>query len=183
MRSRTSEIRRSALKGIALALQRIAQDIGGDEDAWVMAKRLELIADGDVYWDRVVEVEEVDPEEIGIEYLYDLTVDEDHNYVANGILLSNCMGTIHANSARETIVRLESPPMSVPRIMIPALDIILMQVRFHSRKKGTIRRVTEIAEVSGLEGGRAYSSTPFTSTTLLRMSSFQQVFRAERSTF
>lgn len=63
-----------------------------------------------------------------------------------------CMGTLHANSARETIVRLESPPMSVPRIMIPALDIILMQVRFHSRKKGTIRRVTEIAEVSGLEG-------------------------------
>nr|WP_206203856.1 CpaF family protein [Thermococcus sp. 21S9] len=63
-----------------------------------------------------------------------------------------CMGTIHANSARETIVRLESPPMNVPRIMIPALDIIIMQVRFHSRKKGTIRRVTEIAEVSGIEG-------------------------------
>lgn len=63
-----------------------------------------------------------------------------------------CMGTIHANSARETIVRLESPPMNVPRIMIPALDIILMQVRFHSRKKGTVRRVTEIAEVSGIEG-------------------------------
>ncbi|MBP1911529.1 flagellar protein FlaI [Thermococcus stetteri] len=63
-----------------------------------------------------------------------------------------CMGTLHANSARETIVRLESPPMNVPRIMIPALDIILIQVRFHSRKKGTLRRVTEVAEVSGLEG-------------------------------
>nr|WP_206203539.1 CpaF family protein [Thermococcus sp. M36] len=63
-----------------------------------------------------------------------------------------CMGTIHSNSARETIVRLESPPMNVPRIMIPALDIILMQVRFHSRKMGTIRRVTEIAEISGMEG-------------------------------
>ncbi|ACJ17165.1 type II/IV secretion system ATPase [Thermococcus onnurineus NA1] len=63
-----------------------------------------------------------------------------------------CMGTIHANSARETIVRLESPPMNVPKIMIPALDIIIMQVRFHSRKKGTIRRITEIAEISGVEG-------------------------------
>ncbi|WP_456365363.1 CpaF family protein [Thermococcus sp.] len=63
-----------------------------------------------------------------------------------------CMGTIHSNNARETIVRLESPPMNVPRIMIPALDIILMQVRFNSRKKGTVRRVTEIAEVSGIEG-------------------------------
>ncbi len=63
-----------------------------------------------------------------------------------------CMSTIHANSARETIIRLESPPMNVPRIMIPALDIIIMQVRFHSRKRGTIRRITEIAEVSGIEG-------------------------------
>ena len=150
-KGRMKEIRRSALKGIALAFQRVAEDIG-DEDSWIQAKRLQLIAEGDVYWDEVVSVEEVSPEEIGIEYLYDLTVDNDHNYVANGILLSNCMGTIHANSARETIVRLESPPMNVPRIMIPALDVVLMLVRFHSRKKGTIRRVTEIAEVSGIEG-------------------------------
>ncbi|NPA47293.1 MAG: CpaF family protein [Thermococci archaeon] len=63
-----------------------------------------------------------------------------------------CMSTIHSNSARETIVRLESPPMEVPRIMIPALDIIIMQVKYHSRKRGTFRRVTEIAEVSGMEG-------------------------------
>nr|WP_240910723.1 ATPase, T2SS/T4P/T4SS family [Thermococcus sp. MV11] len=149
-KGRVREIRRSALRGIALALQRVASDLG-DEEAWTMAKRLELIAEGDVYWDEVVSVEDVSPEEVGIEYLYDLTVEEDHNYVANGILVSNCMGTIHANSARETIVRLESPPMSVPRIMIPALDIIIMQVRFHSRKKGTIRRITEIAEISGIE--------------------------------
>ncbi|MDV3103793.1 ATPase, T2SS/T4P/T4SS family [Thermococcus waiotapuensis] len=148
---RMSEVRRSALRGIALAFQQIAKDIG-DEDAWIMTKRLQLIAEGDVYWDEVVSVEEVSPEELGIEYLYDLTVEDDHNYVANGILVSNCMGTIHANSARETIVRLESPPMNVPRIMIPALDIILMQVRFNSRKKGTVRRVTEIAEISGIEG-------------------------------
>jgi len=146
-----SEIGRSALKRIAIAFQRVAQDIN-DLDAWALAKKLELLADGDVYWDEVVSVEEVEPRELGIEYLYDLTVEEDHNYVANGILVSNCMGTIHSNSARETIVRLESPPMNVPRIMIPALDIIIMQVRYHSRKKGTIRRITEIAEVSGIEG-------------------------------
>lgn len=150
-KGRTSEIRRSALKGIALAFQQVAEDIG-DEEAWAMARRLQLIAEGDVYWDEVVNVEEVEPEELGIEYLYDLTVDDDHNYVANGILVSNCMGTIHSNSARETIVRLESPPMNVPRIMIPALDVIIMQVRFNNRKKGTIRRITEIAEISGIEG-------------------------------
>lgn len=150
-KGRMREIKRSALRGIALALQEVAGDLG-DEEAWVQAKRLELVAGGDVYWDEVVSVEEISPEELGIEYLYDLTVEDDHNYVANGILVSNCMGTIHSNSARETIVRLESPPMNVPRIMIPALDIILMQVRFNSRKKGTVRRVTEIAEISGIEG-------------------------------
>ena len=149
-KGRVKEIRRSALKGIALALQQVAKDLN-DEESWVRGKRLELIAEGDVYWDEVVSVDEVEPEELGIEYLYDLTVEEDHNYVANGILVSNCMGTIHANSARETIVRLESPPMNVPRIMIPALDIIIMQVRFNSRKKGIVRRITEIAEVTGLE--------------------------------
>lgn len=150
-KGRSSEIRRSALRGIALALQQISKDVG-DEDAWAMAKRLQLIAEGDVYWDEVISVEEVEPKDLGIEYLYDLTVEDDHNYVANGILVSNCMGTIHSNSARETIVRLESPPMNVPRIMIPALDVIIMQVRFNNRKKGTIRRITEIAEVSGIEG-------------------------------
>lgn len=149
--NRMSEVRRIALKGISLAFQKVAVDLG-DSEAFAMAKKLELIADGDVYWDTVVNVEEVDPKELGITYLYDLTVDEDHNYVANGVLVSNCMGTIHSNSARETIIRLESPPMNVPRIMIPALDIILMLVRFNSRKKGVIRRVTEIAEVSGIEG-------------------------------
>jgi len=150
-KGRVKEIRRSTLRGIALALQQVAKDVG-DEEAWVKARRLQLIAEGDVYWDEVVSVEEVDPKELGIEYVYDLTVEDDHNYVANGILVSNCMGTIHSNSARETIIRLESPPMNVPRIMIPALDIIIMQVRYHTRKKGTIRRMTEIAEVSGIEG-------------------------------
>ncbi len=61
------------------------------------------------------------------------------------------MGTLHANSARETITRLMSPPMNVPAIMIPALDFIIMQNRFHSRIKGTVRRITEIAEVTGVE--------------------------------
>lgn len=64
-----------------------------------------------------------------------------------------CMGTIHANSAQETIVRITSPPMEVPQVMLSGLDIILVQQRIHDKKKGTIRRITEIAEVSGvLEG-------------------------------
>ncbi|MFH1821934.1 MAG: CpaF family protein [Methanobacteriota archaeon] len=65
-----------------------------------------------------------------------------------------CMGTVHANSAMETIARLTEAPMCVPEIMIPALDIILMQQRIYNRQKGQIRRITEVAEVTGVESGR-----------------------------
>ncbi|MEE8403639.1 MAG: ATPase, T2SS/T4P/T4SS family, partial [Candidatus Hydrothermarchaeaceae archaeon] len=58
-----------------------------------------------------------------------------------------CMGTVHANSAKETIIRLTNPPMSVPEIMLPALDLILMQNRVY-QKGETPRRITEIAETS-----------------------------------
>ena len=57
------------------------------------------------------------------------------------------MGTIHSNSARETLVRITSPPMNVPEVMATALDFIIVQHRIHDRRKGTIRRITEIAEV------------------------------------
>ena len=59
------------------------------------------------------------------------------------------MGTIHANSADETLVRLMSPPMNVPEQMATALNLILILNRIYSPGKGLSRRLTEIAEVSG----------------------------------
>ncbi len=72
-----------------------------------------------------------------------------------------CMGTVHSNSAAETITRLTELPMAVPEIMIPALDVIVMQQRMYHRQKGQIRRVTEVAEVTGLEGGKPQLSRIF----------------------
>lgn len=57
------------------------------------------------------------------------------------------MGTLHSNSAKETITRLTNPPMDVPHIMMPALDLILMENKIYLEGK-TVRRITEIAEVS-----------------------------------
>jgi flagellar protein FlaI len=62
------------------------------------------------------------------------------------------MGTLHANTARETIIRLMSPPINIPPIMISPLNFILIQHRIHDRRKGLIRRVTELAEVTGVVG-------------------------------
>ena len=72
-----------------------------------------------------------------------------------------CCGTLHSNSAVETISRLTEPPMTVAPIMIPALDIIVMQQRIYHRQKGQIRRVTEVAEVTGLESGKPQLSRIF----------------------
>lgn len=71
------------------------------------------------------------------------------------------MGTVHSNSPQEAIARVTTPPMSVPEIMLSALDLIIVIHRIHDKKKGTIRRVTEIAEVSGALEGKIRTSTIF----------------------
>lgn len=72
-----------------------------------------------------------------------------------------CLATIHANSAREALTRLQGPPMNVPDMMIPALDIIVAQKRFVD--KGKLRRVVvEVAEVSGKEEDVFLTNTLFT---------------------
>lgn len=61
------------------------------------------------------------------------------------------MGTIHANNSNETLVRLMSPPMSVPEQMATALDLIVSLNKINVPKVGMKRRVTEIAEVTGVD--------------------------------
>ncbi|MEM0360299.1 MAG: CpaF family protein [Candidatus Diapherotrites archaeon] len=65
------------------------------------------------------------------------------------------LGTVHANTAQETLVRVTSPPMSVPEAMLSGLNFIIVENRLHDRKKGTIRRITEISEVGGVLEGKA----------------------------
>jgi len=62
-----------------------------------------------------------------------------------------CMGTVHSNSGRELITRLKSAPMEVPDIMLPLLDLIVVQYRMHAPGKGIIRRISQISEVSRME--------------------------------
>lgn len=57
---------------------------------------------------------------------------------------------IHANNSRECMTRLTNEPMSVPTIMIPALDLVIMQPRISRGDKGSIRRITEITEIGGV---------------------------------
>ena len=54
------------------------------------AELLEL-ANADIFWDRVVAIEPA-----GIRDTYDLTVDEDHNFVADGLIVHNSHSTAYA---------------------------------------------------------------------------------------
>ncbi|MFH1750288.1 MAG: ATPase, T2SS/T4P/T4SS family [Candidatus Micrarchaeota archaeon] len=108
-----------------------------------VSRQLKILADSDVRWEEVESIEHTRSDG----NIYDLTVEDNHTYIANGMIVSNCLGTVHANSAHETLVRLQSPPISVPPIMIGALNFVIMQHRLHDRRKGVIRRITEIAEV------------------------------------
>ena len=62
-------------------------------------------------------------------------------------------GSLHSNTAAETVTRLCSAPMNVPPIMLTGLDLIIMQSRVH-RDGSMVRRITEVAEISGMEGDK-----------------------------
>ena len=73
-----------------------------------------------------------------------------------------CAGTVHANSAKETLIRIMSPPISVPPVMITPLNFIIMTQRINDRRKGLIRRVTEIAEITAVEDNKPVIQTIYT---------------------
>jgi len=52
--------------------------------------------------------------------------------------------TVHANDAFETITRLTNPPIDIPKIMLPAISMIIVQYR--NRRTG-LRRTFQIAEI------------------------------------
>ncbi len=125
-------------------LQKISELLGTET-----AKQIKIMSESNLRFEKVVSISK----EKYTDYVYDLTVEGNHNYITNGIVVSNCLGTVHANSPEETIIRVTNPPMEVPEIMLSGLDFILMEHRYHDAKKGTIRRVSAVAEVSGsLEG-------------------------------
>jgi flagellar protein FlaI len=71
-----------------------------------------------------------------------------------------CIATIHANSAREALSRLQSPPMNVPEMMIPALDLVVAETRLMAGGKIS-RVITEVAEISGKDEDVFLTNTLF----------------------
>lgn len=61
-----------------------------------------------------------------------------------------CMGTLHASTARETIIRLENEPMNVSGVLINLVDVFVIMRRYTMNNRVN-RVVGELVETGGLE--------------------------------
>ncbi len=71
-------------------------------------------------------------------------------FVAMDVGHQGTMGTLHANSAREVLIRLRSAPMNVPEDLLPLMNLIVVQHRIRT-PSGIVRRVMEVAEVGRMD--------------------------------
>ncbi len=58
--------------------------------------------------------------------------------------------TLHADSVKSAVHRLENRPIDVPRIMLQTLDAISVQTQVHVDGR-TVRRITELTEITGID--------------------------------
>ena len=58
--------------------------------------------------------------------------------------------TLHADSVQSVVHRLENPPINVPRIMLQALDLIIIQVQVRIGEQ-RVRRAKSITEIVGVD--------------------------------
>jgi len=58
--------------------------------------------------------------------------------------------TMHADSVQSVVHRLENPPINVPRIMLQALDIVIIQVQVRVGEE-RVRRAKSVTEIVGVD--------------------------------
>lgn len=61
-----------------------------------------------------------------------------------------CIGTIHALTSREAIIRLQNEPMNIPEDLVQLIDTFIVLKRYHVNEK-IFRVVDEVSETSGME--------------------------------
>jgi len=72
-----------------------------------------------------------------------------------------CMGTLHASTARETIIRLQNEPMNVPEVLVNLVDVFVVMRRYNINGKVS-RVVGELVETAGMADKMILLSTLWT---------------------
>jgi flagellar protein FlaI len=58
--------------------------------------------------------------------------------------------TMHADSVQSIVYRLENPPISIPRVLLSALNLVIIHSQLRVKDK-RVRRITELVEIIGIE--------------------------------
>ena len=58
--------------------------------------------------------------------------------------------TMHADSVKSIVNRLENPPINTPRILLSALNNVIIQIQART-EKGNVRRLKQVLEIVGFE--------------------------------
>ncbi|MBI4399373.1 CpaF family protein [Candidatus Micrarchaeota archaeon] len=61
-----------------------------------------------------------------------------------------CMGTLHASTSREAVMRLQNEPMNIPQESVPLIDVFVI-IRHFLLPSGVFRTVSQVSEVGGIE--------------------------------
>ena len=61
-----------------------------------------------------------------------------------------CIGTIHALTSREAIIRLQNEPMNIPEMLVNLIDVFIVLKRYHLKDR-LFRVIDEVSETSGME--------------------------------
>ncbi len=80
---RICEASRNGLNEVIGQIKQLSQNI---EPAENVLEEISILANSDVFWDEIVSVEEIEPTE---DFVYDLSIDETHNFVAGNIIVHN----------------------------------------------------------------------------------------------
>ncbi|MBI2672669.1 helix-turn-helix domain-containing protein, partial [Candidatus Woesearchaeota archaeon] len=73
-------------EGLQKSLLNIIKNLIYDKHLISLVKRLETLAYSDIFWDQIKSIEKIKSDQ---EYVYDLTVDGVHNFVANNLFVHN----------------------------------------------------------------------------------------------
>ena len=86
--------------------------------------------------------------------------------------------TMHADSVKSMVNRLENPPINTPRILLSALNNVIIQIQART-EKGVVRRLKQVLEIVGFEPetnelitNTVYEWDPGTDTFLFKGHSF-----------
>jgi len=61
-----------------------------------------------------------------------------------------CIGTMHALTSREAIIRLQNEPMNIPEMLVNLIDVFIVLKRYHVGTE-VFRVIDEVSETSGME--------------------------------